>query len=855
MVWETRRILTQQKGASFESLAIFGSQRLEGELAREIELLKNLSGENSFFYEVFGRRLEDTSDDLPKQNQNEAWQTGDEALQIKIRSHPASIHLERFSRKFPSHVQLIYTNGLGTLVASGGSRPDYYAYSEELWWQNAWNVGEGGVYVRQLPISVDQPEALIEMAIPVRLLENQTAQGVLRSRFSLSNLNVFEDLAALAEIDGVTLLDKDGTVIYASDLTHIGKIVDAAMFAPSQATATGWQQTSDDSGATNISGYARLQPSAKQAYFEALGWTLMVQQSNTTALATANRLSMVALLGGMGALGMALLISHRIAQQFTRPIQALTQTASAMAAGELGRQAPLVGAREFHTLAQAFNSMTAQLSQSISTLEQRVFERTEALATAKEQADTANQAKSEFLANMSHELRTPLNGVLGYAQILNRSEFLVPKDRNGVNVIYQCGSHLLTLINDILDIAKIEARKLELLPSPLHLPSLLQSVVELFQLRANEKGIDFIYRPSSRLPEVVIADKKRLRQVLINLLGNAIKFTEQGSVTLSVDILKCSDSHVLLSVQVMDTGIGIANDNLPKLFEAFEQVGEQKKQSEGTGLGLAISQRIVRLMGSEIQVNSSLGQGSEFSFTLELPLSSEWAEHQGQLEGARQIIGYAGERRQILVIDDRWENRTVLQNLLEPLGFEMIMAINGQEGLDQLKQNQPDLSITDLAMPVMDGFEFLRQVRSSPDYKHSRVIVSSASVAQPDQQMALDNGGDDFLAKPVDFHELLAMVANHLEITWIYADQDSIETKSPLEINVVIPPHNVLKMLLTSAQEADMKTLRSQIAELTTSDSTYTAFAEPILQLSREFEAEEIEAVLQQYLAEDSLHA
>lgn len=455
VVWETRRILTQQKGESFEALATSGSQRMEGELAREIELLKNLSGESSFFYEVFDKSEDDFTQLSEREQvallkqQEKDWDEGDEALQVKVRSHPASIHLDRFARRFSSHVQLIYTDRFGTLVASGGSRPEHYTYGEQSWWQAAWNGGEGRVSVHQLPISSDQPEALIELAIPVRLLENQAAQGVLRSRFRLSDLTVFSDLADLTEISGVVLLDKNGTIICSPDAADMGKQVDTATYTSIQQNRMGWQLGRDTVGDKVISGYAQLQPSAKQTYLEPLGWTLIVQQYAPLALATANRLSLVALLGGTGTLILALLASHRIAQQFTQPIQSLTQTASAMAAGELERQAPRSGAREFQTLAQAFNSMTAQLRQSIATLEQRVLERTQALAMAKEQADAASQAKSEFLANMSHELRTPLNGVLGYAQILSRSKTMTPKERDGVNVIYQCGSHLLTLINDV----------------------------------------------------------------------------------------------------------------------------------------------------------------------------------------------------------------------------------------------------------------------------------------------------------------------------------------------------------------------------------------------------------------------
>jgi signal transduction histidine kinase/DNA-binding response OmpR family regulator len=587
-----------------------------------------------------------------------------------------------------------------------------------------------------------------------------------------------------------------------------------------------------------------------------LDWLIVVAVPESDFMSQINASNRTTILLCLGALIAATILGIYTSRWIARPILKLQQASEAIAAGDLDRAVELQGIDELEKLARSFNQMAAQLKTSFLELETRVEERTAELKEAKLLADSANSAKSEFLANMSHELRTPLNGILGYAQILSRSSTLPAKERHGVEVIHQCGSHLLTLINDVLDLSKIEARKLELAPKAIHFPSFLQAVTEICRIRAEQKGIEFVYQPDRHLPEGIFVDEKRLRQVLLNLLGNAIKFTDIGAVTFDVVVVEnnVDSAACTIKFEVKDTGVGIAPDELDKIFQAFEQVGDRKRQAEGTGLGLAIAQKIVQLMNGQIQVKSQPGVGSNFFFEVELELATDWAQQSSTATG-KQIIGYEGQRRSILVVDDRWENRAVLVNLLEPLGFQLMEAENGQEGLEKIRQSQPDLIITDLVMPVMNGFELLEKIRESNDIQHHKIIVSSASVAQADRQMSLDAGGNDFLAKPVEFSELFDLLATHLELNWQYKmtsnDSEASTAAAALENSEMIPDNLELKMLLELAQQGNLKRLRERTEQMAQSNPSYAGFASEIIQLAKRFQAEEIEELLKQHLTQD----
>lgn len=439
-------------------------------------------------------------------------------------------------------------------------------------------------------------------------------------------------------------------------------------------------------------------------------------------------------------------------------------------------------------------------------LEKLVAERTLALSLAMAQAETANQAKSVFLANMSHELRTPLNAILGFTQILNRDNQLGEESRRNVATINRAGQHLLALINDVLDIARVESGRSAVENKPFDLNDVLTSIEEMIRGLAQNKGLVFQIEHESDLPVVVEGDGQHLKQILINLLGNAVKYTDRGSVQLRV-----SHQRDAIDFEVSDTGPGIPLAEQEQVFQPFYQTAAGVAKGEGTGLGLAISREYARMMGGTLVLKSQPGHGCVFTLSLPLPEAQLpfFKTRSGRVMGLEE--GQEGWR--ILVVDDKPDNRELVKQLLEKTGFEVRTASDGQQAVTIYQSWQPSLIWMDMRMPVMDGYTATQQIRALPGGERVKIVALTASAFEEDRQRVLDAGCDDMVRKPLDEDQLFELMGELLDIRYRYAKVELIsEASSALDLSSL--PPNLLKELKEAADDLDLKKTEHIVMQL-----------------------------------------
>ncbi|MFB2921992.1 response regulator [Aerosakkonema funiforme] len=448
---------------------------------------------------------------------------------------------------------------------------------------------------------------------------------------------------------------------------------------------------------------------------------------------------------------------------------------------------------------------------------------------AKEAALRANQAKSEFLSKMSHELRTPLNAILGFTQLLARDNSLNQVQREQLGIVERSGEHLLQLINDVLEMSKIEAGRIAFNENNFDLISTLNSIKEMLQLKAESKRLQLIFDCDPNTPQYLRTDENKLRQVLINLIGNAIKFTSSGGVVLRVmpgndlaEILsKNSTKSRKLLFEVEDTGPGIAPHEIDSLFDPFVQTETGRNSEQGTGLGLPISRQFVQLMGGDITVKSVLGEGTIFKFDVKVELVE--AKEVQTYQSSKRAIALAPNqpKYRILAVDDRWESRQLLIHLLSPLGFDMRAAENGQQAIEEWQSWEPHLILMDMQMPVMDGYEATKYIKAHLKGQATVIIALTASVFEENRITVLSAGCDDFVRKPFREEVLLEKIATYLGVRYVYSEVQSTtstqsrESQKQLEPeSMTVMPSEWITQLYEAADSIDNDRILELIAEI-----------------------------------------
>ncbi|AFZ10989.1 integral membrane sensor hybrid histidine kinase (plasmid) [Oscillatoria nigro-viridis PCC 7112] len=571
-----------------------------------------------------------------------------------------------------------------------------------------------------------------------------------------------------------------------------------------------------------------------------LNWLIVavVPETDFTGKVQANTRNtiLLVLLALVLSICLLLSISLRIEQRLLRLISAT----EAIAGGDFDSTVSGSGVAELEALACAFERMNSQLKASRQRLKEysgdlkrQVAQKTKELKQAKIAAESANRAKSTFLANMSHELRTPLNAIIGFAHLLVHSKKTAPEQQSSLDIINRSGEHLLKLINDILSLSKIEAGQITLESNAFDLYSLLNDIEGMFQLKTQSKGLQLVFERSSDVPQYVRTDESKLRQVLINLLGNAVKFAGAGRVKLTVKCLqllaKKPLSKFFLQFSVKDTGPGIAPDEVSRLFKPFVQTEAGRKSQTGTGLGLPISSSFVKLMGGEIKVKSSVGKGTVFSFYVKVCHATE-SEVYDRLPQKR-VQGLAPNQQiyRILVADDESANRLLLTQILKSAGFVVRFADNGTLAVKLWRKYKPHLIWMDLRMPVLDGFQAVQQIRALPNGSNTKIIALSANAFVKTQELALSNGFDDFVAKPFREAVIFEKMALHLDVRYIYEEESSRKSErdepaqqlTPESLSVL--PRELIEKLYKAAACGDEQAVRLLIEGIPLSEKQIAA--------------------------------
>ncbi|MEG3906742.1 ATP-binding protein [Microcoleus sp. w2-18bC1] len=684
-------------------------------------------------------------------------------------------------------------------------------------------------------VSLLEPTLLISALQPVYSEKNQL-EGVLFTAFRLDHLGRFLNSLKVGKSGQTFIIDRQGTLLATSttEKPFRTKGNERQLFKVEQSSNPFTRSTAKYLTA-NFKNLDQIKKSELLSFEiddkrhflkvlpfqdgKGLDWLIVVvvPEADFTKEIDANTRTAVLLC--FAALGVAVAIGILTSQWVTNPILSLNTAAKNIAKGEWDKTVQGERSDELGELAKSFNSMAQQLQQSFETLENRVQERTTELAVAKDKAEVANQAKSTFLANMSHELRSPLNAILGFSQLMTRSQTLSPEHQENISIIRSSGEHLLTLINNVLDLSKIESGRTTLNPHKIDLYRLLNDLEDMFQLKADDKHLQLVFDRSPDVPQYIETDDLKLRQILINLLNNSLKFTDEGGIAVRVgkqpfgknqqaeggnfeqsEVSKNTKSSAMngvkisqvspssnqiiakpdddaastcsffLHFEVEDTGSGIATNELDDIFEPFVQTKTGKDSQEGTGLGLPISRKFVELMGGEMSVCSAVGKGTNFKFNIQV-IAVAAADIESP-KPSRNVIALVPNQHtyRILIVDDKQLNRQLLIKILSPLGFELKEATNGQEAIEIWDSWEPHLIWMDMRMPVMDGYETTQYIKGTIKGQATAIIALTASVLEEERAVILSAGCDAFMRKPFREADIFDAMHKHIGVRYIYEE-------------------------------------------------------------------------------------